>query len=181
MTVDSLGGSDIETFSNRLFNRWGVGEKKDNRGVMFVVAKNDRRMRFECGYGAESVVPDAVAKRIILETVTPAFKSGRFGDGITGGCRAVMARFGYDAGGAPPVSASNESAPPPSAGTFIFLPILFFIIFLAITRGRSNGGGFGGRGGFSSGGWSGGSSGSGGGWSGSGGGSSGGGGASGSW
>lgn len=182
VTVESLEGSDIESFSNKLFNRWGVGEKANNKGVLFVVAKNDRRMRIECGYGAEAVVPDAIAKRIIADTVTPFFKAGDFAGGIVAGSRSIMARFGYDAPGAPPPvrSAPADESDPDDSLVTVLLLVVFFVFFVVVAifgkgRGRRNDDDF-----FNSGGWGGGGS-SGGGWSGSGGGSSGGGGASGSW
>lgn len=183
VTVPSLEGAEIADFSNRLFNRWGVGDKATNRGVLLVIAKAERKMRIECGYGAEPVVPDAIAKRIILDELTPAFKAGRFADGISAGCRAIMARFGYDAPGAPParVDETPGSGLPP---VFLFLFFVAFVLILAVIRSNGFGGprggfGSGGFGGGSGGGWGGGSS--GGGFSGSGGGRSGGGGASGSW
>lgn len=184
VTVTSLEGADIESVSNRLFNRWGVGEKSNNKGVLLLIAKNDRRMRIECGYGAEAVVPDAIAKRIIAEDITPHFKAGDFAGGIDAGSRSIMARFGYDAPGAPPsvrsVSADADGFDD-SLSTVILLAV-FFVFFVVVAifgkgRGRRNDDDF-----FNSGGWGGGAGGSsGGGWSGSGGGSSGGGGASGSW
>jgi len=180
VTVKSLEGSDVETFSNKLFNRWGVGEKANNKGVMLVIAKNDHRMRIECGYGAEAIIPDAIAKSIILDDITPRFKAGDFAGGIDAGSRGIMARFGYSAPGAPPLpqaSAENDQFDWRSRIVYGIFFILFVLHFFARRFGWISYGSGGGWGGGSSGGGGGG----GGGFSGSGGGSSGGGGASGSW
>ena len=164
VTVPSLEGGEIADFSNRLFNRWGVGDKATNRGVMLVIAKADRKMRIECGYGAEPIVPDAVAKGIILDDLTPAFKQGRFADGIVAGSRSIMARFGYDAPGAPPMNQPSSTSIGDFLNTWGFWVLLVFGITLHllgrrfgwISTGSSGGwgGGWGGGGGSSGGGFS---------------------------
>ena len=80
----------IEQFSIRLFDAWKVGRKGVDDGVMLIVAKDDRRLRIEVGYGLEGALNDAIAKRIISETITPFFKNGDFPGGINAGVTAIV-------------------------------------------------------------------------------------------
>lgn len=73
---------DIAQFGIRLAEAWKIGREKQDDGVIVIVAKQDRKMRIEVGYGLEGAIPDAVAKRIIAEQLTPAFKQGQFYQGL---------------------------------------------------------------------------------------------------
>jgi uncharacterized protein len=75
----------IEQFSIRVAEAWKIGRKKVDDGALLVVAKNDRHLRIEVGYGLEGVLTDVTSKRIIDEDITPKFKSGDFAGGITAG------------------------------------------------------------------------------------------------
>lgn len=72
----------IEQYAIRVVDEWKVGREKIDDGVLILVAKNDRKMRIEVGYGLEGAVTDLYAKRIISETMTPHFKQGDFAGGI---------------------------------------------------------------------------------------------------
>jgi uncharacterized protein len=75
----------IEQFSIRVAEAWKIGRKKVDDGAILLVAKNDRKLRIEVGYGLEGALPDVTAKRIIDEVITPKFKSGDFAGGIEDG------------------------------------------------------------------------------------------------
>lgn len=72
----------VEAFSDKLFQAWKLGRKAVDDGLLLVVAKDDRRMRIEVGYGLEGAVPDVVAGRIIRERMAPAFREGDYAGGI---------------------------------------------------------------------------------------------------
>ena len=74
----------IEQYAIRVVDQWKVGRKNIDDGLLVLIAKNDRKMRIEVGYGLEGAVPDLYAKRIINETLTPSFKRGDFNGGING-------------------------------------------------------------------------------------------------
>jgi uncharacterized protein len=76
---------DIEQFGIRVMDQWKVGRKGVDDGAILIVAKDDRRVRIEVGYGLEGALPDAIAKRIIDETITPLFKQGNFDGGVEAG------------------------------------------------------------------------------------------------
>ena len=184
--------SSIEDYVNRLYRAWKIGDKQKNNGILLAVFIQDRKMRIEVGYGLEGAVPDAIARRIIDQEITPRFRNGDFDGGLDGGTMALMQAARGEYRGTGRTVAESHAARPTIARlmpVIIFCALFFFIALSSLRRrgtvyGRrrhglggpiiwsGGGGGWGGGGG----GWSGG----GGGFSG-GGGSSGGGGASGSW
>jgi uncharacterized protein len=80
----------IEQFAVRVQEEWKLGRKGVDDGVLLVVAKDDRTLRIEVGYGLEGVLPDATAKRIIEEDITPALRHGDFYAGISAGVNRIM-------------------------------------------------------------------------------------------
>lgn len=84
-TIASLGGEAIEPFANRLFRAWGLGQAGEDNGILLLVARDDRKMRIEVGYGLEPVLPDSLVGSIIRSEFTPAFKEGNYGSGILRG------------------------------------------------------------------------------------------------
>lgn len=85
LLVPSTQPESIEQYSMRVVEAWKLGEKGLDNGLLLLVAKNDRKVRIEVGYGLEGVIPDAVAWRVIDETITPRFKQGDFAGGIQSG------------------------------------------------------------------------------------------------
>jgi len=188
LTVPTLAGEPIESFSIRVAEAWKIGSRRSDNGVLVTVARDDRAVRIEVGGGLEGGLTDAQASRIIRETIVPAFRAGRFGDGLY---RAGVQILGA-LGALPP----EVAAPPPtrplahfsSLGLVLLLVLFLLVRMFAGFGGRrsslfglpwiiGSGSRWGGGGGFGGGGWG---SGGGGSWSGGGGGFSGG-GASGSW
>lgn len=90
LVLPSTQPETIEQFGIRLFDAWKVGRKGIDDGVMLIVAKDDRRLRIEVGYGLEGALNDATAKRIIAETITPQFKAGDIPGGIEAGVDAIL-------------------------------------------------------------------------------------------
>ena len=83
LIVPTTDGEAIEQFSLRVAEAWKIGRKKVDDGALLVIAKNDRRLRIEVGYGLEGALTDVTTKRIIDEIITPKFKSGDFAGGIS--------------------------------------------------------------------------------------------------
>jgi uncharacterized protein len=169
LIVPSLDGEPIEDFSIRVAEVWKIGTRGQDNGVLFVVSRDDRLVRIEVGGGLEGELTDAQAGRIIRDTLTPAFRAGRYGDGLYDAARQVL--------GALSALPEGESAPAPAERRRVPIGIaLLFLLFLLGIRGLFWPWLFwmGGRGSRRGGGWGGG------GWSGGGGGFSGG-GATGRW
>ena len=91
LTVDSLEGDSIEDYAVRVFQTWKLGRKEVNDGVLFVVARQERRMRIEVGYGLEDRLTDARSRQILDDIVRPHFRAGNFGAGIEAGVDAIAA------------------------------------------------------------------------------------------
>ena len=200
VTVKSLDGRPIEDFAVALFKQWGIGPKQSDRGVMIVLAVEDRRYRFEVGYGLESILPDGKTGAIGREAV-PYLREGNYDAAVLMMTQKVADVIAKDRGVVLTVGTSLPEPRKTGSGRegqsaspwHLFFPLAFvaFMIYAAIKRmsqpasrryrrgggwwmGPMRGGGGWGGGGFGGGG-------GGGGFGGFGGGSSGGGGASGSW
>lgn len=94
---------EIEQYSIRVAEVWKIGRKKVDDGLILVVAKDDRRLRIEVGYGLEGAIPDSVAKRVIDEKITPRFRDGDFYGGVRDGVDQLIKL------------AEGEKLPPPQA------------------------------------------------------------------
>ncbi|MBL8517517.1 MAG: YgcG family protein [Betaproteobacteria bacterium] len=81
----------IEQYSIRVAEAWKIGRKKIDDGLILLVAKNDRKMRIEVGYGLEGAIPDATAKRIISEVIAPRFRANDYAGGVEAGADRLIA------------------------------------------------------------------------------------------
>ncbi len=90
LIVPTTDGEAIEQFSLRVAETWKIGRKKIDDGALIVVAKNDRHLRIEVGYGLEGALTDVTSKRIIDEIITPKFKSGDFAGGVSAGVNRII-------------------------------------------------------------------------------------------
>ncbi|HDS30216.1 MAG TPA: TPM domain-containing protein, partial [Firmicutes bacterium] len=80
--IDTKGGVTIERFAQELFETWGIGKRGANNGVLVLVALNDREWRVHVGYGAEGVLPDNLARRIMENEAVPRFREDQYGAGL---------------------------------------------------------------------------------------------------
>ena len=190
LTVPSLEGEPIEDYGIKVAEAWKIGQKGKDNGILFIVSRQERKMRVEVGRGLEGRLTDLMAGRIVDLVVKPIFQQGNYDEGFRVGVDALIGATRGE------FRAKPSSARGRSSGGSLPLVFIFSIIIIAsmlirnIFRGGrrrgSHSGWFLGGGGLGGGGWSSGGggysgSGSGGGFSGGGGGSFGGGGASGSW
>jgi uncharacterized protein len=90
LIVPTTDGEAIEQFSLRVAEAWKIGRKRVDDGALLVIAKNDRHLRIEVGYGIEGALTDATTKRIIDEDITPKFKAGDFAGGISAGVERMI-------------------------------------------------------------------------------------------
>ena len=193
VTIKSLDGEPIENFTTALEEKWKVGAKGTDRGVILVLATNDRKYRIETGYGLEGILPDGKTGNI-GRTMVPYLRQGDYDRAVATAVTQIAQTIATDAGVT--LTASPTRGPPqPQAHTLtggqllvlvgLFILVVFILSrlggsgFLGFLIGMFLGGGWGGGGRGGGGGWGGGDG--GGGFGGFGGGSSGGGGASGSW
>lgn len=88
--VNSTKPETIEQYAARLFQKWGIGQKNKNNGVLLLIANKDRNLRIEVGYGLESVLTDAITSTIINEIIVPKFKHKQMSEGIVHGVNAIV-------------------------------------------------------------------------------------------
>jgi uncharacterized protein len=198
LTVRTTAPLDDFSYAMKVADAWHPGRKREDTGLLVLLAVDDRKLRVLTGYGLEGILPDGLVGQIQDEEMVPALKAGRIGDAIERGIRAFASRIAADKGvaltGVPPPRAARDDESP-SLASLLFL-LLFLALFVYVASKSSSGGsGFGRRrrgGGFLPGGywgggggyWGGGGGfggGGGGGFGGFGGGSFGGGGAGRSW
>lgn len=91
VTINSLEGDTIENFAVKLFEQWGIGKKDKDNGVLVLIAKNERKMRIEVGYGLEGALTDAQSNWIIQNVMRPAFQKGDYNGGINGAVEKIIA------------------------------------------------------------------------------------------
>lgn len=191
----TVGGESIEDFTIRCVEKWKVGQKKYDNGLVLFVFIQERKVRVEVGYGLEGTITDAVSRRVIEEQIGPHFRNGAYAAGLNAAADEIMRRIRTGEKPVEPLRPAGQRGAAPEEGIdvqlLIFI-IVIFVFFILPMFGRRRGGGgcggciplfipFGGGGvTFGGGGFGGGGFGGGGGFSG-GGGSFGGGGATGGW
>jgi uncharacterized protein len=132
LLVQTTEPESIEQYGIRVAEAWKLGRERVDDGALLLVAKDDRRMRIEVGYGLEGVLPDAIAKRITAETIAPLFRQGDYFGGINAGLDQMIQVI------------DGEPLPPPDRAwkggeqTFIgLLPVLLIVALVGSTVLRS--------------------------------------------
>lgn len=123
LTITSLNGENLEDYSVKVFEEWGIGKRAEDNGLLILVAKDERKVRIEVGYGLEPFITDGVAGDIIRTQIGPAFKEERYGEGLTAAVQAIQERIS---------SKSTEepvSAPLPNISTNTKLEMVFYALF----------------------------------------------------
>lgn len=134
VTIPSLEGDTIENFAVELFEEWGIGKKGQDNGALLLVARDDRAVRIEVGYGLEGVLTDIQSYWIIQNVIVPAFQTGNFFEGINGAVDEIIGAAGGEE------IPAYQSSPQGGSNSFIFqwFWLIFFLpIWLASILGRS--------------------------------------------
>ncbi len=129
VTINSLNGNDISNYSFHLAEKWGIGQKGKDNGVLILVALGDRKMFIATGYGMEGVIPDAIAKRIVENYMKPNFRNNNYYKGIDEATSIIMGlasgQFTADQIGRKKIGLSR-----------LIFPLLIIIIFIIISYSR---------------------------------------------
>ena len=131
LMIATTAPESIEDYSIRVADAWKIGQKGVDNGAILLVAKDDKRVRIEVGYGFEGVLTDVTSRRIIAENVAPYFKQGQFAAGINAGVDRIISVV-QDGKPLPPLSgASQPSARKSSGGNFDY-GTLFIVLLVAV-------------------------------------------------
>ncbi len=125
LIVPTTQPEEIEQYGIRVADQWKLGRKGVDDGAILLVAKNDRRVRIEVGRGLEGALPDAIASRIVSETITPRFKTGDYDGGVAAGVDQIISVVNGE-----PLPEPDKKWEP-SGGLGNLLPLLLVVVFVA--------------------------------------------------
>jgi uncharacterized protein len=147
LTVDTTAPLDDFTYAMQVADAWRPGRKRDDTGVLVLLAVKDRKVRVLVGYGLEGILPDGLVGNIQDREMVPEFRAGRMGEGIWRGVAALASRIAADRGvqltGAP---APRAASPPPAQQIPPWVFVLAVVVLMLILS-RANRSGLRGRGG----------------------------------
>lgn len=135
-TLPSLQGYEIEDYGYQLLRAWVIGRKAENDGVILIVAPNERAVRVEVGYGLEPVLTDALSSLIIQRSLLPAFREGRFEDGIVGGTTELVKQLSLPESEARTLvaqAASQAASRSATPGSSLPVIIVIIVVFMMLT------------------------------------------------
>ena len=122
--VATTAPEDITDYTQRLGDAWKIGRRDVGDGVLFVIAKDDRRLRIATAKTLEGAIPDLLARRILDEAVTPAFRQGDYAGGIQAGVDQILARISGEA-----LPLPGDGAPTSGNQGFEWMDLLIFMVF----------------------------------------------------
>lgn len=127
LLVPTIGTETIEEFATRVTDEWKLGRAGVDDGVLFVVAKQERRMRIQTGRGVQGVLTDALSRRIIAERVSPRFRAGDFAGGIHDGVDAILKAIEGES-----LPAPAQSAPRAKSSSGASIENFFWMAFVVV-------------------------------------------------
>lgn len=149
VTVESLEGESIEMYAVNLFEKWGVGKKDKDNGLLIIVAREEREAKFEVGYGLEGTVTDSMRVNIGERIIVPNFKNGEYGKGIyesmfvvqelLKGNQEVISQYSMKQGGGNIEINGNGTEVFAVLFVILFVLVVVFIVFIAIMNASYSG------------------------------------------
>jgi uncharacterized protein len=134
LILPSTQPETIEQYSIRVAEAWKIGRARIDDGAIIVVAKDDRRLRVEVGRGLEGAIPDAIAKRVVSDVITPRFKANDFYGGISAGTDALIKLIEGEPLPAPQAQRGSERVGGDSIEPFVVLLVAFVVLGGLLTR-----------------------------------------------
>ena len=140
--ISSTEGENINFLGANWGDEWGIGQEKEDNGILILLARDDRRIAINTGYGVEHLLTDAMSKRIIDREIIPYFKKNDYPGGLNRGADAIFQVLTgeFQSNG----NRANSSGFP--SDVIVFLIVMFVIFFIAISKNRRGGGNGGGNG-----------------------------------
>ncbi|BHH84655.1 hypothetical protein LA52FAK_29440 [Desulforhopalus sp. 52FAK] len=138
LTIGSLQGANLESFSLKVVENWQLGSEDLDNGALLLIVRDDRKIRIEVGYGLEGSLTDLTAGRIIRNTITPQFKNGNFDQGVIDGVSAMIAAVRGEYIGESPQKKQGKQEE--VTGYIIFISFLLFNLGKIFGRNKVLGG-----------------------------------------
>jgi uncharacterized protein len=132
LLVPAIGHETIEEFAGRVTDEWKLGRKGIDDGVLFVVAKEERKLRIHTGRGTQGTLTDALSKRIVSDIVAPRFRTGDFAGGIDAGVDAIMKAIEGENLPLPPARGSQRAPDTGSSFSNLLVLALFIVPFVGM-------------------------------------------------
>ncbi len=140
--IASTEGEEIKYLGTKWGHEWGVGgSKEEDNGIFILLARDDRRIAINTGYGVEHLLTDAMSRRIIERDIIPYFKQNNYYGGLNRGADAIFEVMQGEYQGTRQSSNTNDFP----VGLIFMLFFIFFIILISVSKNRRGGGGSGGR------------------------------------
>jgi len=128
LIVPTTKPEPIEAYSIRVADAWKIGRKGQDNGALVVVAKDDKKLRIEVGYGLEGVLTDATSRRIIAETIAPFLRQNQFAQGINAGVDQIIAVVNKGE----PMAAKPAAKPQARSGGGFPIEMLLIVVFVVV-------------------------------------------------
>ncbi|RFN59738.1 TPM domain-containing protein [Marixanthomonas ophiurae] len=139
--IGTTKGEDISFLGAKWGQKWGIGQKDEDNGILIILAKDDRKIDINTGYGIEYRITDLMAERIINRIMVPEFKKGNFYLGLDQGADAIFAALNGEFKEDRDFNKKSSGG----GGNFVFIVIIFIIIIIALSSKKGGRGGSGGR------------------------------------
>jgi len=135
--INSTQGENISYLGARWGEKWGIGQENEDNGILIILARDDRRIAINTGYGVEHLLTDAMSRRIIERDIIPYFKQNDYPGGLNRGVEAIFEVMNGEYQG---TRQSNSTDFPIGLLIFLFLVFIFIVFIIAISTGRKGGG-----------------------------------------
>lgn len=139
ITIEDLKGEDIGILTPKWAHEWGIGQAKEDNGVLVLLSKNDHKIWIAPGYGVEDRLTAGITGELVRNIIIPEFKAGSYYNGLDKGTDAIFDVLKGKYKG------ERKADKSPGGGKIIFFVILFIIIMAILSRNKRGGGGSGGR------------------------------------
>ncbi|SNR62794.1 uncharacterized protein SAMN06265371_10783 [Lutibacter agarilyticus] len=144
ITIESLKGENINILAANWGHKWGVGQEKEDNGIVVLLSRDDRKIAIQTGYGIEHLLTDALSKRIIQQVIIPEFKKGDYYAGLDYGTYAIFEVLNGSYKNKQPQNKNGKEGLPFGVIIFIIF-IILMIVFSKKDKGGRNGGNRGGN------------------------------------
>ncbi len=141
ITINELKGEDISQLATKWAHTWGIGQAKEDNGILILLSKNDRKIHIVNGYGVEDRMTAGITGEIVRDVIIPEFKAGSYYNGLDKGADAIFQVLKGKYKG----ERKKDKGDDGSGGAFIIILIFIVIIIILSNRNRRGGGGNGGR------------------------------------